>query len=128
MMFYKETVREKIITVGTLIACAIIFALAAEMAFFYGGYAVIFSVLLISVPVMIFMGIKFGYSLAKFIIGALAVVIFGAALGPFVFSDFSFSGKSYSLFVMAALFGGFLLLFTFYSLQEHQKYNKSGSA
>jgi hypothetical protein len=112
--------KEKVITIGVVISFFIFLALSIRFAC-AGGYAIILSFLSILIPVAVFKGVRFGYTLGRFVFGGLAILLPGGALTSFSYEDAMLARASYVHTLGASLLIAIIFVFLFYCLGEHIK-------
>ncbi len=118
-----KNAEERRAMVGVVLSFCLFVALSINFAY-AGGYALIFSLVSLSIPVLIFKGVRLGYIVARFVLGGLAVLLLGA-LTPFAYEDAVRAKIPYVYIVLGVAVGEALLLFLWWSLGEHVRLRNS---
>jgi hypothetical protein len=120
MFIYTQGTKEKVVTIGVLIACCLLAALAIR-CLVIGKYALIGSLVCILVLIALWKGNKVGYFVARFIFGGLAVIFVGGSINPFTYEDVELAHDSYTQFLVISLLFAVLAGFLAYCLGQHAK-------
>jgi len=120
---HLNTRKEQIVTTGVIIALCVFLALCIRFTFL-GGYRLIAAAISAFIPIMVYQGLKFGYTLGKFVIGLLAVMFAGVSINFYALEDLDLAHMPHVPFIVKSLLFASFVVFLFYCLQEHAKMRK----